>query len=211
MKALNVLHLPLLKAAAFATVFLGAWAIAAPPQAGDAAPTTRARGAGDPAAMEAQRDAMARLARLDGRWRGTAVYIHPDGRRYEMVQTERVGPMLDGAVRVLEGRGHGPDGSPMFDAFAVISYDARAQQYVMRSYAGGHGGEFPLQATHDGFEWTIPGGPVTTVYRATVRDGHWHQTGERVREGAPPERFFEMKLERIGDSEWPAGGAVGPR
>ena len=29
--------------------------------------------------------------------------------------------------------------------------------------------------------------------------------------GQPPVRFFETKLARIGDSDWPAAGAVPPK
>jgi hypothetical protein len=44
-----------------------------------------------------------------------------------------------------------------------------------------------------------------------VKDGTWHETGERVVPGQDPVRFFEMRLTRVGDSAWPAAGAVPPR
>lgn len=47
------------------------------------------------AAIAAQREALAPLARLDGLWRGTAWTMQRDGSRLELVQTERVGSMLD--------------------------------------------------------------------------------------------------------------------
>ena len=53
---------------------------------------------------------MARLAYLDGVWRGPAWSLTPQGRR-EMIQTERIGPFLGGSVRVMEGRGYTADGS----------------------------------------------------------------------------------------------------
>lgn len=172
-----------------------------------AATTTRPDGA---AKAAQQCEALAKLSQLDGEWRGTATYRRPSGEPYRMVQTERVGPMLDGTVRVIEGRGHGPDGRLVFNAFAIVSYDPATQAYTMRSYAGGGAGDFPFRATDDGFEWEIPSGDAITRYRATVRDGRWTQVGERITAGQPPQPFFEMSLERIGDGDWPAGGAVGP-
>lgn len=157
-----------------------------------------------------QREALSKLARFDGEWRGSATYRTPSGETYRMVQTERVGPMLDGAIRVIEGRGHGPDGKLVFNAFAIVSYDPQTKAYTMRSYAGGEANDFPLRVIDDGIEWEIPGGTATTRYRATVRDGRWEEIGERLVAGQPAQPFFEMTLERLGDSDWPAGGAVGP-
>ena len=50
--------------------------------------------------------------------------------------------------------------------------------------------------------------PDFEVDAATVRDGVWHETGDRVVAGQPPVRIFEMTLRRIGDSQWPAAGAI---
>lgn len=74
------------------------------------------------ARLAAQAEAMKKLSRLDGVWRGPAWTITPGGRR-EVIQTERIGPMLDGAIKVLEGRGYNPDGSLGFNAFGVISFE----------------------------------------------------------------------------------------
>src|SRR5262245_9779510 len=80
----------------------------------------------DPAArIAAQREAMTRLAFMDGVWRGPAWTLSPAGRS-ELIQTERIGTFLDGSVRVIEGRGYMPDGSVGFNALGVISYDPQA-------------------------------------------------------------------------------------
>lgn len=193
---------------AFALVVVSLPLAAARPQA---KPGPSAAGAHAPARIAEHREALDRLAMLDGEWRGPAHVITPDGTRIGMVQTERVGPMLDGTIRMIEGRGHAPDGRVVFNALGIVSYDPKTQSYTMRSYTGGHAGDFPLRATGDGFEWEIPSGPATMRYRATVRDGRRVQTGELIREGQPPLEMFGMQLERIGDSAWPAGGAVGPK
>lgn len=210
---MDSIRLKLLRGASAALLGVATGAFAAEPataaQPGGAAKPSTASARPDAAKAAQQRDALAKLARLDGEWRGTATYRRPSGEPYRMVQTERVGPMLDGTIRVIEGRGHGPDGSLVFNAFAIVSYDPATRAYTMRSYAGGGAGDFPFRPTDDGFEWEIPAGDATTRYRATVRDGRWEQVGERIVAGQPPQPFFEMSLERIDDSDWPAGGAVG--
>jgi hypothetical protein len=163
----------------------------------------------DPAAaMAAQRQAMARLAFLDGTWRGPARQTMPDGKVHELVQTERVGPMLDGTIRVIEGRGYDADGAIAFNALAVLSWDPARQAYGMRAYAMGHAGDYAFRPTEDGLVWEIPAGPATIRYTATVANGTWREVGERIAADKPPQRFFEMTLQRIGDGDWPAAGSV---
>lgn len=176
------------------------------------APVTLAQERPDSAALvAAQREAMAAFAFMDGTWRGPATTVVPGGERRTVTQTERVGPLLDGAIRMIEGRGYDADGKTAFNALAILSYDVRTKAFSLRSYAMGHAGDFPVQRTADGFSWEIPAGPATIRYHATVKDGTWHETGERVVPGQDPVRFFEMRLTRVGDSAWPAAGAVPPR
>ena len=164
-------------------------------------------GAPDPAA---QRTAMAKFAMLDGIWTGTAVFMGPTGRQ-ELRHTERVGPMLGGAVRVIEGKSYRADGSEAgFNALAVISYDADAGRYDFRSYAQGHAGTFPIEATGTGFAWTMAAGPATIRYVAVVKDGSWHEEGILTRPGAPPLQVIVLDLKRTGATDWPAAGAVRP-
>jgi len=53
--------------------------------------------------IAAQREAMVRLAFMDGAWRGSARTNLPSGEQHAITQTERVGPFLDGSVKVIEG------------------------------------------------------------------------------------------------------------
>jgi len=162
-------------------------------------------------AMAAQRQALAPLAIFDGLWRGPAKVMAPGGRMLELTQTERVGPLLGGTVRLVEGRGHAGDGTLQFNAFAVMSWQPRTQTYNFHSYAQGHESDFPLEVRADGFTWSIPAGPATIRYTATVKDGVWSEIGERVLPGQPPVRIFEMTLTRVGPTDWPAAGALGPQ
>jgi hypothetical protein len=65
--------------------------------------------------------------------------------------------------------------------------------------------------TADGFTWSIPAGPMTIRYTAVVKDGTWTEVGDRIAPGKDPVRFFEMRLARVGDGDWPGVGAIAPK
>jgi hypothetical protein len=152
---------------------------------------------------------MLKLSIIDG-WRGTAWTSCPR-EKHTITQTERIGPFLDGAVKVIEGRGYEADGSASFNALGIISYDPARQAYSMRSYAQGMAGDFAVTVTENGFSWEIPAGPMTIRYMAVIHGSDWTETGFRVLPGQEPAQFFEMNLKRLGNSTWPAAGAVSPK
>lgn len=173
---------------------------------------TLAQGRPDPAqVIAAQQGAMGRLSFMDGVWRGPAWTILPSGDKHTITQTERIGPFLDGSVKVIEGRGYDQDGTVTFNAFGTISYDPATHAYTMHSYAQGHVGDFMLTPTADGFTWEIPAGAILIRYSATIKGGVWREVGDRLLPGQEPIRFFEMNLKRMGDTTWPAAGAVSPK
>ena len=171
----------------------------------------RAHAQADPQAMAAQKEAMKALAMMDGVWRGPASTVLPSGETHNITQTERIGPFLDGALKVIEGRGYAADGSVSFNAFGIVSFDAAKEAYSMRSYAMGRAGDFALTPTADGYVWEIPMGPITVRYTATIKNGEWHEVGDRVAKGQEPVRFFEMTLKRVGDTDWPTGTPIPPK
>jgi hypothetical protein len=161
--------------------------------------------------LEAQKEAMKKLAFMDGVWRGPAWTTTPTG-KHHITQTERIGPFLGGTIKVIEGKGYEPDGTSSFNALGIISYDVTKKTYSMRSYAMGRSGDYPVTLTDDGFRWEIPAGPGMTIrYTATVKDGTWKEVGDRVASGKTPVRFFEMELKRVGDSSWPVEGTIQPK
>lgn len=171
-----------------------------------------AQGRPDPAqVIAAQQEAMVRLSFMDGVWRGPAWTMLPSGDKHAITQTERIGPFLDGAVKVIEGRGYEQDGKSTFNAFGTISYDPTTRAYTLHSYAQGHVGDFALTPTSDGFIWEIPAGAMKIRYSTTIKDGVWREVGDRVLAGQEPIRFFEMNLKRVGDTTWPAAGAISPK
>lgn len=171
-----------------------------------------AQGRPDPAPLlAAQREAMAALQAMNGLWRGSAWTLMPNGERHHIVQTERIGPFLDGTVKLIEGRGHEADGRLSFNAFGVVSYDPATRRYSMRSHAMGLSGDFVFAPTPDGYTWEIPAGPATIRYTAVIQGATLREFGERLLPGREPLRIFEMSLQRVGDTDWPAGGAIGPK
>jgi hypothetical protein len=167
----------------------------------------------DPAALiAAQKEAMKLFAPMNGVWRGPAWTVVAGGKKLELTQTERAGPMLDGTLKIVEGRGYMPDGSVGFNAFGVIAYDVAAKKYTMRSWAMGRAGDFTLTPNADGYTWELPAGPGAVIrYTATVKGDTFREVGDRIVEGREPMRIFEMDLKRVGDTAWPAGDAVPPR
>jgi hypothetical protein len=176
--------------------------------AGAASPVL-AQGRPDPATLlTAQKEAMKAFAAMDGVWRGLAWTLLPSGEKHTITQTERIGPFLDGSVKVIEGRGFEADGRVSFNAFGTISFDPSKKSYTMHSHAMGNVGDFAIKPTPDGYTWEIPAGPMTIRYTAVIKDGTLKEVGDRLAPGADPVRLFEMTLTRIGDTTWPAGGAV---
>lgn len=163
------------------------------------------------ALLAAQREAMQALKAMDGVWRGPAWSLMPSGEKHHIIQTERIGPMLDGSIKVINGMGYEPDGRNTFGALGTLFYDVRSASYTLNAIAHGQSGSFAFKPTPDGYTWEIPVGPATIRYSAVIKDGRLREVGDRLVAGQPPLRIFEMDLTRIGDTDWPAGGAVAPK
>ena len=86
-----------------------------------------------------------------------------------------------------------------------------SKKYEFRAYAQGNAGTFPMTPTADGYVWEIPAGPGVIRFTATFKKGQWREVGDRVFPGAPPVRFFEMNLKKVGETEWPGMNPVSPR
>ncbi|MEP6607826.1 MAG: DUF1579 domain-containing protein [Burkholderiaceae bacterium] len=163
------------------------------------------------ALLAAQKEAMTKLQTMNGVWRGNAMVMLPSGDKRVFTQTERIGPFLDGSVKVVEGRGYDPEGRVTFNAFGIVSYNPAAGAYTMRSYAQGRAGDFTFKPTADGYTWEIPAGPATIRYTASIKDDVLHEVGDRVVAGQDPIRIFEMTLKRVADTDWPLGTPVPPK
>ena len=155
-----------------------------------------------------QRAAMDTLSFMNGVWRGPAWTMLPSGEKHNITQTERIGPFLDGSVKMLEGRGYEADGRVGFNALGVISYDPATKAYTLHSYAMGREGSFNFTPITKGYIWDIPAGPMTLRYTMTLIGDTWLEVGDRIIPGRAPVRFFEMRLKRVSDTSWPAADPV---
>ena len=157
------------------------------------------------AALSAQKTALDNFAGWMARGVGRPLRKGPGG-EHRVTQTERIGPMLGGTVRVIEGKGFNPGRQRRLQRLCGRCHGTTQKQaYNFRSYAQGRSGDFVIRPTADGYIWKIPAGPVTIRYTATLKDGTWTEIGERIAPGQPPLQFFEMHLRRVGDSslaEW---------
>ncbi|MBP2160718.1 MULTISPECIES: DUF1579 domain-containing protein [Asticcacaulis] len=155
--------------------------------------------------------AMAKFDAMKGVWKGEAKGTGPGGVPFNVTQTERIGPLLGGDVLVVEGTGYLADGKIGFNAFGVISWNTQTQGYEFRTYNAGRSGTFKMTPTDTGAVWEIPAGPnANIVSTITIKDGTWHEVQQYVTQGQPARTVVEMNLKRVGDSEWPAAGAVKP-
>ena len=172
---------------------------------------TFGQGQPDPAKLiSTQREAMNRFAMLDGVWRGTAWVMLPSGEKHQLTQTERVGPLLEGSVKVIEGRGYEDDGRVSFNALGIISFNPQTNTYSIRSYAQGQAGDFSISPTEEGYQWEIPAGPMTIQYKAIFGENTWKETGNRISADGSSIQFYEMMLNRIADTNWPSAGEIAP-
>lgn len=154
---------------------------------------------------------LAKFDAMKGVWKGEAKGFGPGGAPFTVTQTERIGALLGGDVLVIEGTGYDAGGKVAFNAFGVISLNAQTQGYEFRAYTGGRSGTFKMTPTDTGAVWEMPAGPnANIVSTITIKDGTWHEVQQYVMQGQPARTVVEMNLKRIGDSEWPAAGAIKP-
>jgi hypothetical protein len=151
----------------------------------------------EPAAAQA---AIARLDFMVGRWRGEAWQLR-GSERVKTQMVEVVERKLGGAVLLVEGRGTiavpGAEERVVHHALGIISFDARANTYTLRSYlATGQSGDFVLTLIDGGVSWTrqVPGGTIRNTARFT--DSEWHEIGEFSRDGTAWTQVMELRLRR---------------
>jgi hypothetical protein len=127
------------------------------------------------------------------------------GRKHVITQTERIGLFLDGALKVIEGRGYDADGKLAFNSFGIVSFNPATRSYSMRSYAGQVGDFVRLTADDSRGDSGWPGDdPHTAAIKGnTLRDRRTHRCRQRT--GA----LLRDDAAEVGDADWPAAGTVG--
>ncbi len=141
---------------------------------------------------------IAALDFLVGDWRGDGWIVFPSGERHEILQTERITPLLNGEVILIEGRGVSAvdTNHVVHQAVAFIGYDEEADDLVMRTFLPGGQGAVPIvQVGNQNLMWQIGSNIRYTIN--LNEHGQWYEVGEFSRdEGQTWTQFFEMTLDR---------------
>ncbi len=149
----------------------------------------------------------AELKKLDflaGKWKGPANISGREGKQ-TLTQTEAVEYRLGGTILIVEGTGRGKvpmkdEEGILFNAFAVISYDAAAKKHKIKAYRmEGSSVEADLTLTAKGFNWGFkPQGGIEVRYTMTITDkGEWNEVGEYSPDGKTWTKFFDMTLAKV--------------
>jgi hypothetical protein len=155
--------------------------------------------------LAAQATAMRKLDGLAGRWLGQGVRLNADGSSYNFTQTMINEPHANGLLLTLEGRslrqGAAADFQPGTGSFAVISFDDKTGDYLLRSFGFGEmvAARAELIAAST-FRWTAAAGPAMLRFTIDLsKPGVWNETGERSGDGGkswqPTNRLLAYRIE----------------
>ena len=149
-----------------------------------------------PNGVEEQRQAMHKLAFLQGKWSGPITVVRGPGEPLHLTQTEQIEYKLDGLVLLIEGKSRSADGKTLFQALATVSYDDASHSYRIRAYNDGHYVDTELTLLDKGFSWSFDGGPAHVVNTMHLTSkGEWNEVTDVSFRGAPPHRSVEMLLQ----------------
>ncbi len=145
--------------------------------------------------VDAQREAMHKLAFLAGRWSGPVTIVRGPAGALHLTQTEDVEFKLDGLVLLVQGQSVSADGKARFQALATVSFDDATRNYRFRAYHEGHYLDTELSVTGNGFSWGYTAGPVHIVNTMHLTaKGEWSEITEAAFGGHPPQRSVDMLL-----------------
>ena len=149
----------------------------------------------------ANRAAMQRLSQMIGVWRGEG-WMQRGPNRENTTMTETIQLQVEGTVLLIEGVGRsvaaaGSEPRVVHHALGVLSFDARANTYSLRSYvASGYWGDFAVTVNDVVLEWSreVPGGRIRNTAR--IANGEWHEVGEFSRDGTSWTTIMDLRLRR---------------
>jgi hypothetical protein len=146
--------------------------------------------------VDAQREAMKKLAFLAGHWSGPVSVSRGPGEPLKLTQTENVQYKLDGLVLLIEGQSTGSDGKARFQALATIAYDDATHTYRFRAYNEGHYIDTELTVQPDGFAWGFTAGPAKIQNTMHLTDkGEWQESTDVTFGSNPTHRSVDMLLQ----------------
>ena len=158
-----------------------------------------------PTGPAGQRDAMKKLDFLIGQWKGEGWMEFAPGQRRTFKGTEVVQRKLDGLLVAIDGVHRGRIGDKgeevvVHSAFAMVSYDDKANRYRFQAFTGRGSYEDTEAKVSDGqLVWGMKVPQFGDVRYTTKLDekGRWFEVGEVSQDGKAWRKFFEMTLERV--------------
>jgi hypothetical protein len=148
--------------------------------------------------VQAQRDAMQKLAFLTGQWVGEARLLRGPTEFVELLQTEEAQYKLDGLILVIEGVGRtASGGQALLQAFGIISYDDESETYHLRAFNDLRflETEVKLLEQGKGMTWGFALGEIKTksVLRINER-GEWTEFAEIFIGSQSPKKLLELTV-----------------
>jgi hypothetical protein len=148
---------------------------------------------------------MKKLEFLVGEWRGEGWTEYVPGQRRTSPASETAQAKLGGMVMLVEGLGKTKvpgkqEEVIVHNALAIISYDAAAKLYRVKSYLmDGRSVEAEAKFVEDGFQWAFVA-PQGVRIRYTIKlsdKGEWTEKGEMSQDGQTWRQFHGMTLQRV--------------
>jgi hypothetical protein len=148
--------------------------------------------------LQAQRDAMQKLAFLVGKWTGEAHLLRGAAESAELIQTEEAQYKLDGLILTIEGTGQTVSGGQtLLQAFGIISYDDESGMYSLRAFNDGRFLETEVKPLEQGkgMTWGFALGEIKTksVLRINER-GEWIEVAEIFIGSQPPKQLLQLTV-----------------
>jgi len=144
---------------------------------------------------------MGRLSFLIGKWLGDARMLRGPGAMVELRQSEEAHFRLDGLVLTIEGRGLSIDGTPVLQAFGIVSFDDAQGVYRMRAFNDGRWLETEVRLLEEGegITWEFTFGEISTHSVLRINEeGEWTERAEIVFGVQPPRTLLELTVRRAG-------------
>lgn len=139
------------------------------------------------------KEAMGKLAFIEGEWKGEGWMMGQDGQKNPFSQTEDISFKLDGTALLIEGKGTDGDRT-IHDALAIVTYNKKDKNYSFQSYlANGMAGKFKAELIDDKFYWYPMGNMRYIIF--LNEEGQWKEIGE-MKQGENWFQFFEMTLDK---------------
>lgn len=151
-------------------------------------------------AQDSSKEAMEKLAFLEGEWTGKAWVSMGPGQESNLDQHEKVQMKLNGNVLLIEGTGR-ENGNIVFQALGLMSFNVRKNEYQFKAFRdnGLATDAYLIVKGEKWLEWgfEIPnGGKIRYIIKINEK-GQWHELGEYSPDGQRWFKSFEMTLDKL--------------